>query len=57
MDVNKLLDHDYEEQLDRLLSPDEIRELRDIFASLERDYDALSAGQKYSGIRPVNPRV
>ncbi|ERZ01123.1 tyrosine-type recombinase/integrase [Pseudomonas aeruginosa] len=57
IDVNKLLDHDYEEQRDRLLSPDEIRELRDIFARLERDYDALPAGQKYSGIRPVNPRV
>ncbi|OLU27358.1 integrase [Pseudomonas sp. PA15(2017)] len=57
MDVNKLLDHDYQEQRDRLLSPDEIRELRDIFARLEHDYDALPAGQKYSGIRPVNPRV
>ena len=57
IDVNKLLDHNYEEQRDRLLSPDEIRELRDIFGSLERDYDALPAGQKYSGIRPVNPRV
>lgn len=57
VDVNKLLDHDYEEQRDRLLSPNEIRELRDIFARLERDYDALPAGQKYSGIRPVNPRV
>ncbi|NMZ60981.1 tyrosine-type recombinase/integrase [Pseudomonas nitroreducens] len=57
VDVNKLLDHDYEEQRDRLLSPDEIRELRDIFVRLERDYDALPAGQKYSGIRPVNPRV
>ena len=57
IDVNKLLDHDYQEQRDRLLSIDEIRELRDIFARLERDYDALPAGQKYSGIRPVNPRV
>nr|WP_232244679.1 site-specific integrase [Pseudomonas citronellolis] len=57
VDVNKLLDHDYEEQRDRLLSPDEIRELHDIFARLERHYDALPAGQKYSGIRPVNPRV
>lgn len=57
VEVNKLLDHDYEEQRDRLLSPDEIRELRDIFARLERDYDALPAGQKYSGIRPINPRV
>lgn len=57
VDVNKLLDHDYQEQRDRLLSPDEIRELRDIFERLERDYIALPAGQKYSGIRPVNPRV
>lgn len=57
VDVKKLLDHDYQEQRDRLLSPDEIRELRDIFAHLEHDYDALPAGQKYSGIRPVNPRV
>lgn len=57
IDVNKLLDHDYEEQRDRLLSPDEIRELRDIFERLEKDYDALPAGQKYSGIRPVNIRV
>lgn len=57
IDVDKLLDHNYQEQRDRLLSPDEIRELRDIFARLEHDYDALPAGQKYSGIRPVNPRV
>lgn len=57
VEVNKLLDHDYEEQRDRLLSSDEIRELRDIFERLERDYEALPAGQKYSGIRPVNRRV
>lgn len=57
VDVKKLLDHDYQEQRDRLLSPDEIRELRDIFARLERNYDALPPGQKYSGIRPVNLRT
>lgn len=57
VDVKKLLDHDYQEQRDRLLSADEIRELRDIFARLESDYEALPAGQKYSGIRPVNRRV
>ncbi|AFK67086.1 tyrosine-type recombinase/integrase [Pseudomonas sp. yb_1] len=57
VDVNKLLDHDYQEQRDRLLSPDEIRELHNIFTRLEHDYDALPAGQKYSGIRPVNRRV
>lgn len=57
VEVNKLLDHDYQEQRDRLLSPDEIRELHDIFTRLEHNYDALPAGQKYSGIRPVNRRV
>ena len=57
IDVSKLLDHDYGEQRDRLLSPDEIRELRYIFKHLECDYDALPVGQKYSGIRPVNVRV
>ena len=57
VDVNKLLDHDYQQQRDRLLSPDEIRELHNIFTRLEHDYDALPAGQKYSGIRPVNRRV
>lgn len=57
IDANKLLDHDYQEQRDRVLSPDEIRELRDIFARLAHDYDVLPSGQKYSGIRPVNPRV
>ncbi|MFZ3023735.1 tyrosine-type recombinase/integrase [Pseudomonas sp.] len=57
VDVKKLLDHDYQEQRDRLLSPDEIRELHNIFSRLEHDYDALPAGKKYSGIRPVNPRV
>jgi integrase len=57
VNVQTLLDHDYQEERDRLLSPDEIRELRDIFSRLELDYKALPAGQKYSGIRPVNPRV
>lgn len=57
VDVNKLLDHDYQEQRDRLLSPHELCELHNIFAQLELDYGGLPAGQKYSGIRPVNLRV
>ena len=57
IDVSKLLDHDYEEQRYRLLSPDELRELQNSFKRLECDYEALPAGQKYSGIRPVNLRV
>lgn len=57
VDAEKLLDADYEEERDRVLPADELRELRDIFARLENDYDALPSGQKYSGIRPVNRRV
>ncbi|MFJ4453111.1 tyrosine-type recombinase/integrase [Pseudomonas sp. NPDC089392] len=57
IDVNKLLDHDYQEQRDRLLSTDEIQELQQIFTRLVCEYDALPAGKKYSGIRPVNSRV
>ncbi|AUA33281.1 DUF4102 domain-containing protein [Pseudomonas sp. SGAir0191] len=57
IDVKQLLDHDYQEERNRLLSPDEIRELRDTFARLELDYEALDAGQKYSGVRPANQRV
>lgn len=57
IDVKKLLDHDYQEERDRVLSADEIRELWNIFIKLEQDYTALPPGSKYSGIRPVNERV
>jgi len=57
VDVKNLLDNNYQEQRSRLLSLDEIRELRNIFARLEHDYAALPPGQKYAGIRPVNERV
>lgn len=57
IEVDKLLDPDYETERDRILTDTELRELRDIFARLEADYVALPAGQKYSGIRPVNIRV
>jgi hypothetical protein len=53
VEVEKLLDYAYQEQRDRVLSADEIRELRDIFESMERDYAVLPAGQKYSGVRPL----
>lgn len=57
IDVETLLDPDYETERERVLSSEEIRELRDILAKLESDYAALPAGEKYSGIRPVNNRV
>ncbi|WPN49169.1 tyrosine-type recombinase/integrase [Pseudomonas sp. P8_241] len=57
VEVKKLLDHDYQEQRDRVLCADEIRELRDIFERMERDYAALPAGQKYSGVRPLERKA
>lgn len=57
VEVLTLLDDDYQEERDRLLSPSEIRELADIFVRLEHDYEALPAGRKYSGIRAVSSRV
>lgn len=57
VDVTQLLDHDYQEQRDRLLSPGEILELRYIFARLERGYLVPPPGHKYFGTRPVNQRV
>ena len=55
--VARIQDEDYQEVRERVLSDDEIRELKSIFARLEDDYNDLPAGQKYGGIRPVNNRV
>jgi len=57
VDVTQLLDPDYEEERDRVLSADEIKELYDRFTQLEQDYAKLPAGKKYGGIRPVSARV
>lgn len=57
VEVKKLLDHDYQEERDRILTVDEIRELRDIFERMERDYSALPPGQKYSGVRPLERKA
>lgn len=57
LDVSKLLDDGYQTERDRVLSAAEIRELWNRFIQLETDYSALPAGQKYSGIRPVNQSV
>lgn len=45
IDIETLLDPDYETERERVLSSEEIRELRDIFAKLESDYAALPAGK------------
>ncbi len=55
--VEKLLDHNYQEERERILSADEIVELRDIFERTQLDYDALPAGQKYSGTRPLERKA
>lgn len=57
VDVNQFLDHNYQEERDRVLSPEELSELQDIFLRLEHDYENLPPGRKYSGIRPVNSRT
>jgi len=38
---------------ERVLSADEIRELRDIFERMKANYDAAPAGQKYEATRPL----
>lgn len=53
VDVKKLLSHDYTEERDRVLTANEIRELRDILATMESDY-AL-APNKYDVERPLTP--
>jgi integrase len=53
IEINKLIPADYEEERSRLLSPDEILELHNRFRQMTLDYNALPAGQKYDGIRPL----
>ncbi len=53
VEVKKLLSHDYTEQRDRVLSTDEVRELRDIFATMKDGY--ASASCKYDAERPLTP--
>ena len=57
VEVEKLLDHNYQEQRDRVLSFDEIRELHNILKRMERNYFALPGGRKYSGVRPLERKA
>lgn len=52
VEVHKLIDPLYKEERERVLSEDELKELKQIFISMEQDYDELPAGKKYSGSRP-----
>jgi len=53
VDIFPLIPADYEAERSRILSPDELLELHDRFQQMTADYDALPAGQKYNGIRPL----
>jgi len=53
IEINKLIPSDYEEERSRILSPAELLELHNRFQQMTADYDALPAGQKYEGIRPL----
>lgn len=44
---------DYEEERTRVLAPDEIRELRDIFVRMTEAYETATAGTKYQHERPL----
>jgi integrase len=51
VDVKKLVSHDYTEERSRVLSENEIRELRDIFKTMQTTYD--KAENKYDVKKPL----
>jgi integrase len=53
VDITPLIPADYEAERSRILSPAELLELHNRFQQMTADYDALPAGQKYDGIRPL----
>jgi len=53
VDMDKILPLDYEEERDRFLSKDEVRELFAALTRLRRDYANAPAGKKYSTVRPL----
>jgi integrase len=53
VDISPLIPADYEAERSRILSPAELLELHNRFQQMTADYDALPAGQKYDGIRPL----
>ncbi|WP_241073228.1 tyrosine-type recombinase/integrase [Achromobacter insuavis] len=50
---DSILPPDYEEERTRVLLPDEIRELHDIFVNMTANYEAATAGTKYQHERPL----
>lgn len=52
VDISILISDHYQEYRDRVLSPDEIQELAQIFLRVSEEYDLVPPGQKYSVKRP-----
>ena len=53
VDITPLIPADYEAERSRILSATELLELHNRFQQMTADYNALPAGQKYDGIRPL----
>lgn len=53
VDISPLIPANYEEERNRILSSSELLELYTRFQQMTADYNALPAGQKYDGIRPL----
>ena len=53
VDIDQLLPDDYEEERSRVLSTEELRELKQICIRMDQTYADLPPGQKYSGVRPL----
>lgn len=53
VEIEKLLPDDYEEERDRRLSPDEIRELADILARTRAEYAAAPTGTRHKLSHPL----
>jgi integrase len=52
VEIKKMVSHDYTEERDRVLSAEEIRELKDKLANMERDYEKSES--KYAVERPLS---
>lgn len=55
VNVKKLVSHDYTEERDRVLTYNEIRELRNVFSDMSDKYDQASC--KYDVERPLQPET
>ena len=57
VDITPLIPADYAAERSRILSRAELLELHNRFQQMTADYNALPAGQKYEGIRPLKEKT